>query len=549
MTQAQDVQPPRWSWWQQAVLSSLAGLFVSLVLNFGLVLGLRADIGWLKAIERNGVDLGMQFLAVFQSSNHAPLAPGYVFVDVDEVSCERFAHSAQGCKLGNPLSAELVAAFVKSVQNSDVGVLIINRQPFDTAQERQVVERALASAPQTWIIAPVMGRPAGPSGDMYGDCELDLVGCKTMNRFRVASFVAASDGDAGDGIIRQYPTLTKVINGSNARILPSAPYLAALLIKGEKDVVAQANCLYFNFECNALTTITPLQIAASSGKKEGYANSINYSLPSLAMLEEIKPDLNQSLAFAAANYVRVLASDFLVAGKAEFKYRSDRLGGRVVVLGSSLGAAMDWHSTPIGPMTGSEININATRSYVEFQPEGRVPLKPQSIPFSVVLKAKIIVALEGFCIMTIAWLGIYYILARSSQKIFIIRSMAICASIILFCLGIFMTVCLELMHLSVQLARGLVIGRSIDVLTPIFMLGLEGYTEGMKTILHFFERILIFCALGISVKYKKTIPLFSTWVKTIELLMFAHVWNFEWLIWGLLSNFYLMCDFLALIGD
>lgn len=498
----------KYYWWQKALLSSVAGLIISLILNFLLVLGLWVNVGWLKAIERNGRDFGMQFLAGFKSGHQAPLSPGYVFVDVDKTTCEKFANGTRRCELGNPLSAELIAAFVEGAKASDVGVLVINRQPFDTMQERQVVERALDIASQTWVIAPVMGRPAGPNGDMYGDCELDLIGCKTISHFRLASFVAGSDGDAGDGIIRQYPTLTKVVNGSNVRILPSAPYLASLLIGAEEKVLAQVNCLYFNIGCNASIINGTLKVASPNGRKESFANSISYSLPSLAMLEEIDPNSRQVRALAAVNYVRVLASDLLDAGQTHFKSRPDKLKGRFVVLGSSLGTALDWYSTPIGPMTGSELIINATRSYVEYRPKDGLPLQAQSLSYSDILKGKMKVVLEGFCIMTIAWFGIYYILDKCSKRKFMIRAMAICISIILFCSGIIVAGCVELMNLSAHLESGLAIGMPIDVLTPIFILGLEGYAEGMKAVLHFFEHALVLGVTGVFVLYRKLLIYF-----------------------------------------
>jgi len=157
------------------------------------------------------------------------------------------------------------------------------------------------------------------------------------------------------------------------------------------------------------------------------------------------------------------------------------LTDRIVVLGSSQVQGGDWHATPLGAMTGSEIVLNATRAFIEFSPlregTGASPAGRQILQGLNAFMAKFKGIVIGALIMTLCWLTIFGLNGRMKRR----GRLSSLLSVLLF-VG-FMG---ALFVLEVFAGLGALRGASgpvqaVDLLTPVVALGLEGFAEAARS--------------------------------------------------------------------
>jgi CHASE2 domain-containing sensor protein len=478
------------AWWQRALRSSITGLIVSVLLNVAVVLCLVVQVPFAKDIERAGIDLGARMRSFLNVDSGLPATQRYIFVDVDEKACEAFVSAPGACRLRNPISSALVTAFVDGAAQAGAGVIIVDTDLSGPADDRAALARALTARNESWIVAPVSGRFRSTDGTLWGDPGEDVIPASAVGKVRLATHTLTSDPATRDGLIRRFDLVTRIDDATGAapaRTLPSAPYLAGLLASsratGTQAAMARAiDCTYYGGPCDGRTDKTLAANAQNS-------IPIEYSLPSLALFDSTS-EFARSNGFRPAffqndfnglsrGYERFVASKSLDATGRQFRFPA-QFEGAVVVIGSSLPSANDLHLTPIGAMTGSEILLNATRTVVEARQVARSAREDRGTLLDT-LWEKFMGSVKGTVVMTVAWLGIYAILARRPRTAAGKIASSSLISLI-FILGLAASALWEILDSSELLRHSLATGRQVDVLLPIFVLGLEGYAEGMKAI-------------------------------------------------------------------
>jgi hypothetical protein len=492
------------SWWSKALLTSAAGVVVSVIVAAITVAGLRLDLGPVIALERAGADAGMRLRATFHLDRAQ--APDYVFVDVDETACAAFrrertdAERLGACRTGTPMSIELVADFVGAVSRSGASVAIIDLATLQSDADLERLGIALASGSGPPVIVPFPGR-AGREGDELIH-EAPATWTRTLPslgaRLRLAPFETMTDPAAGDGVIRGYPAFLGVKRGEVVTSEPSAPYLASRLVRARSADPSPA---------------TSSDAAADRDAFAGRLWPIVFTLPSLSLQSPShneadrlrqERDINR---WTASHYRRLLASELVVEGRGRFS-ASAFPEGAVVVLGSSLPSGLDQHLTPLGLMTGSELILNATRAFAAVpSPEA---LRPRADLWTD-LELKLGSALRGGLLMTGIWLAIFLVWDRVRRRGRALRLAGRAAAGFLFICGLLAVGLLELRDASAELQRSLAAGRHVDILTPIVALGLEGYAEGIRLLTHAIERGLLTLVGSAVAMLRSGLAFFSLW--------------------------------------
>lgn len=480
-------------WWQKALLSSAVGLIVSLTLSVLVSVAIQARLEPFSTIERFGGDLGARLLWLGRLDEQ--INPGFLFVDIDEEACRRFAIADQeSCTSGKPISAKLVAAFVQDMQTSGALVVVIDVAPFEAPADLATLRPVLTRATGPWIIAPIAGRPMGASGELRTNSQTALVSGGAQGRLRLAAFGATTDPNASDALVRYYPRQTRMFGSEGpARAVPSVAYLAASLAR--PSTAPQVDCEYYRINCSALPASAR---RSSTGQVRSLPVPIMYSLPSLAMLDPDRPNLTdeersramgEETHLEAIGYMRRVGSVYLKSGDGHFRV-ADQAKGKVVVLGSSMPQALDLQMTPLGPMTGSEIIINATRAFGrQFSPPN-IAVRRSSSDGQENLYTKFGSAALGALVMLPIWLAIYAITEKKRKK-WIARLLATTAVVLLFVAGLLGGTVLEISQAAAILDDSIARGQPVDILMPILLLGLEGYTEFVKALIGAVERVLL----------------------------------------------------------
>jgi hypothetical protein len=439
-------------------------------------------------IEQMGGDLGARWIWANRLGSRAPLQPGFTFVDVDVAACRRF-DTDTACKTGRPVGADLVAAFIAAGRRSGASVIVLDTAPFESVAERQKVNAVLRDNSGPWIVAPINGRPLGP-GAMFGDPSGDLAPNGVSGRLRLASFETLTDPGTGDGLVRRYAVLTRHFDADGTRMVPSAPYLASLL--ANPSVAGSADCVYFRQHC----TVASERARIVHPVAGPLSSPIVYSLPSLAMLDSEAADFSESvrsfawkdqLYYPSLGYDRLPASGLLGPAGRTFNLEG-RFAGQIVVLGSSLPSAMDLHETPLGTMAGAEIIINAAHAFVLQANAGRLPGPDVRPDFWTELALKLRATFHGFLVMLPAWLAIYWFVARKPFHSTAAAWRGRAAAVLVFLLGMTVALYVDLSDASMKLSESVRLGRHVDLLTPVLLLGLVGYAEAMKAFLTAIEK-------------------------------------------------------------
>jgi hypothetical protein len=500
-------------------LASVTGLILSIFINVVIGLCTHWHVPVIGQVERTGSDLGMLARAKLIPNGAGTVAgagqiaqPNYVFFDVDEAACRAFAKGAdQGsqCLLHNPISATLTAAFIRAAKKAHAAVAIVDVAPFESRNDRNVVMKSVDevtpdSVIDTWVIAPVFSRFKDQIGAFWGDRSLDLAPCNIGGKLRLATLGTSTDPAAQDDKVRRAGLISQVFdaNDPNAtpRVLPTAPQLAASRLRAIQDVGGHSLIDHkpilmaldqADMDCGSGRSATRHSFAAAN---DGVA--IKYSMPSLSQTAASELSQNESVA-SNKHYERLVASkSFANDQHTEFDLTSDQNKGAVIVLGSSQLVAEDLHSTPIGVMAGSEILLNAIRTLVEQPQSTGSNERAERNRWGRVLAEKGVSLFIGFLVMTFTWLAIYYVHSRPTHAGFARHALRIGAMTMLFLLGMSLSLLAELWSLTQALRSSNALG-DVDVLTPVFALGVEGYTEAMKWLLATVEYGLSLAAIAL----------------------------------------------------
>ncbi len=514
----------RHTWWGKAVITSLTAWMLASTIAVVLVILHTIDFGAIKHLEQFGVDRSMRLYSTMASE---PMSYKYAFVDVDKEACKQFLDGDTDwdpeCRTSKPVPTSLIIDFVRAARESQAALIIIDVSPPEKHElmDREALARELAVSSNhsnTWIIAPVYARPNDSINGLVidGETKFDIVPSHARGRLRLASAATYAD----HGIIRVYPTASCFVTTEGQRWIPTIPYLAAILIRN--PALEQQ---YYNSE-ETLETITVNELQSCIESKISSDSSENkifsdlplfdprdtnqipaiihffYSLPSLGMLADVHE--RESVGWNHIyNYQHYEASKLInrdclhphLDGSSTssgcFITNEEHYKGKIVVLGSSRAQAMDQVQTPIGPMNGSELIINATRAFLEFKNLTQPPplimlmdkLKGIGIAMGPMFITWCLIFLSGPITQRIRYnllincrkTNIRMIRQCHWKVLYWLRSLFV---ILIFLLGIYAAYILEVIYLLDQLKQGV----ATDLLLPAFALGLQGFVVAAKLV-------------------------------------------------------------------
>jgi hypothetical protein len=502
---AHDPRSPH-AWWRRALLASATGFLFSLLLAVAMAIGLLLDIPPMKTVQRAGIDFSMRLFVSYSDRldptlhdrSGAKVSPGFVFFDVDRRACEAFSGTkGPDCQVEKPVPVALVTDFVRAAGQGGVKIVVIDVAPPSDAAERSALREALVADTGPWIIAPLYGRPAGTADPLMisGDPKREILPERSGGRLRLASVATISDAQAGDGVVRRFPMVSRLVDpDGRVRWIPSAPYLAAALAR--EDTASATDCAFYGRNCRAgagppLGGFDPGRL--DPARTPTPVNRIFFSLPSLA-----EGEFQDKLAWRYHDvYRRRVASNYLRGGRFDLE---GMLTGKIVVLGSSMAAARDLHPTPIGTLSGAEIVINAARAFAEFSPlieEDEAAFGRRLTARAQDLLTQGAGIMRGAILLTPFWLAIFWILAQARGRRRAVRLAARLAAALLFATGMVALVLVELHNSARSLHDSLTLGRPVDVLTPLIGLGLEAYAEVAVLVTRNLEHAILLAAAAL----------------------------------------------------
>lgn len=522
-------------WWFRATQASLTGWMFAMVVAIVFVILQVNEFPPIKSLEQAGIDFGMKR---YSREPAETSAYEYVFIDVDQEACKLYMRNIEAwdpeCRMSKPVPVALIIDFVKAAVASNAKLVIIDVSPPEKHEEleRDLLAKALGAATTstgTWIIAPYYARPSSRSNgfSLEGDSRFDIVSDYGEGKLRLASALTFSD----HGIIRSYPIASCLINEKGSRWVPTIPYLAALLVNPQTEKLA--NNIYFSdtttqlrrsienpYDCNPLETesqqsnnrlqstlplFDPFDL-----KQAPPVIQFFYSIPGISLLSNTQNKLSD-LWEHSTYYAYYLASKLIDPERCTKNLVNDKtiytecfpanaalLGNKIIVLGSSRAQALDQVETPIGPMSGSELIINAIRAFLEFKP------LEQPSPLAMLWSKSVAIAI-AMIPMTVAWFLIFlsspalqklraygFYFTRQYNNKFIeklwersLSSFRSIAVVLIFLMGIYCAYLLELIYLTHQLEQGV----AVDLLLPAVALGLQGFAVTARVISTFFQKI------------------------------------------------------------
>jgi hypothetical protein len=503
---------------RKATLSTAAGFIIAIIFSAAIAFGPPWSgtlAALLHPIEQAGTDAGMVIFARSFAQRRPALdfdrriagpEPRYVFVDIDQGSCEHYrGPNAQDCLGAHPAPFDLVWDIVVAVLEGAPRVVVIDTPvPADTDLRSLRLKAGAAGTP---IVVAVPVRPAGESLSGYLDrSSISLDDIEHAGNAVAGAAVAQITKEDRDGKLRAYPPAVSILDRAGAPIaVPTLPFAAAILAIAPHSGVAllrrafPANASHTRHEGDAAAaklierfSIPPQSIIVP----QRYDNSLRtlYSLEPLSLSEP------QGQRYD--NFYLHLPIKEHVAERKITELDPSAIADAVVVVGTSDPAGRDWHDTPLGQMAGAELIINAIRAYVSFK-----PLSDSAEPFGRFWH-KVAIAGEAALVFWVGWALIFALLQygpRAWQRLCRLASLGhagrrVCrragdavVSILVVFVFIMTTcvACLWIIDLEVgTTAIALPQGRPVDVVTPLLALTLEGLVEAIAVVLAFAHRAL-----------------------------------------------------------
>ncbi len=484
-------------WWAEGLLCAAGGYVFSVLLSAVLVTLAVTRFEPVMALERAGIDLAMKVYVSFPTLlGNVPRSPRltYAFVDIDEAACRAFSAAApDACGATKAAPAAAVAAVVDALRASDAKVVIVDVAAPEEPQERQRLTAALTGPSAPWIVASIESRPTANAGEVRADPTKELVAGRSKGRLLLAALTTFSDPSASDGLVRHYPPAVRVLGPGGAEAwLPTAPFLAAALASDGRNA-AVIGCMFYGAPVQTCGGRQVLQLgerrfslAGGHGAiklaRAGVLDRIFYSLPPIdaADADSRTADRYRGL------YDRFAVSDFDLSG-GKVHMPPHLFDGRVVVVGTSQAAGHDWHTTPVGAMPGSEIVLNATRGFVEFAPaeqggSDRSLNDRAAEGWSTFVQKLWSTTWMAVATFLPAWLLIAFTVSRTRHKRWPVALAGGVLCAVAFLGALSLSFGLEVFEHSAHLRAEVSEGHTVDLLSPIFGLGLEGYAEASKAV-------------------------------------------------------------------
>jgi CHASE2 domain len=482
------------NWRQKAILVSIAGFVVSIFTN--LLIGLLLEIGFIPVNEmRNmGKDFGMQMYVQLKPyiTKHKIGGPSFIFIDIDANLCEEFNDKDNiNCKAKNLINGDLGSKLIKWADGSGAKLIIFDNAGNLNNSENKLITATAANTHAT-VIAPISGRVEinneGPI--RYRNPADDVMPQTALGNFRLASFSAYSDDKYQDGKLRKVIYEERYFDAFDMQTIKKIPtvfYYAASIFDGSDN--GKVDCYYYYQNCTNASKITQRSYDKNNNELLNLrkAQPIGFSIKSL--VHQNSDNVTDEMEGSEIVYTRLVGSDLFKADPSLTQFRPDLASGKIVIIGSSAQTGYDNVMTPIGPMAGPEVLINAIRSvyfriHINHENEND---KNKVSEFATIFLS----SLKGTFIMAFAWFGIFYI-AQIKDKRNIIEEMLLAISVtIIFLLFTAIVLCLEIITLSHEAGSGIYNGDFVDTLTPLILLGSEGYIEAMKWIVEKVEKALI----------------------------------------------------------
>lgn len=479
------------SQWLEWAAGLLLGFFTATIVVF--------VAACFPALEDLGVDLWMNFNVALASNDHfnslalKPFSPDgnppthYVFIDVDpggpsnsftyetyDGACRalmkhKLTSKTLACHPTRPLNRIVLAKVLQKLKqintglkegaNDSHGVLAI---ALDV-----ILEEDPATNGENHELRNVMGKWGNTPQIFYvADAHQPFLHNKDKNETvqLVSNQKTPYPGEAriallpDDSVVRRYRRCFSIVEPEQDR--ESLPYQLALsAMEGMKD---ETNKTFPNNKLPKCGKSTDASVPPHNER-------IIYTLPHLEGHTDSDSDseigkraLRQARAYKAV-YRRCLAAHLW--DPSSRCAQPDVYKNSIVVIGASNPDRRDQHYTPLGMMSGAEVVINATRSFLEY------PDQAVEGPWKKIFKKAGITFICSFL-----WL-IYYLIChrinmrKTSQPSLWARLQTYAAQLLLF-LGTLIAV--------VSLALGLTIkfaSHNLDILLPVLIIALEQYAE------------------------------------------------------------------------
>lgn len=503
-----------------AAVQAVSGLLLGLLMTIALFL--LSDWRSIKTLHTWGNDLGMRMLTTAPFLPHTDFsttASPFLFLDLDRKACVDFFKTRPGrtadCDDVSFPPVEFLGELVAAVSKAQAKAIILdfqlpnalfNQNPLLSAKF-DAYRKILSEPAGPPVIAPLPLTPGAHPADSYLIQSRAFIEGASLGRLRLAGFLTWSDPVATDGVIRGYPPIITVTPRSERetyRFFPSAPLLAAVIAENENGTKVADALFYGNHDASScemagrsrvLKNSVP-DVLATCGSpsflkaSERNIPSLLFSIRSLALAPNLK-----SGSGAEELEARYYGSGTIEGG---MLYRHIRLsskmnpdssdpfteltkdilvGGMVVVIGTSAEEAVDRHATPLGRMAGSEVLINATRAFADFEPlsDSSTLLGNLANDFPASLTSALIVF---FLALTSGKL-------RSAAEGRAQTVLALLACEVIAVVGILLALLIALLFASWQLGNPGGAG-NLDILLPVTAVLFQ-------SILEFFVRILKLC--------------------------------------------------------
>ncbi len=352
---------------RKAAVKAIAAFLLGLTIYGFLLILARVPIlfhGFFMYIETIGEDFGTLIVSrrlIPGVDSEVPVF-SYVLLDIDDRTCDHLNISEPNCLPGRPVPRDVLAALITKGRVDGARIVIVDvisdwssykNDRIDLKKSTDALSKALENNSDVPVIVPLFYRFTGEEGRLRTERRLSGPS-KTGSRVYFGIPAASSRQEARTptptgGVVRDYPrTLLAQIDDEDAVMLKLAsqgtqecftlPGLAESLLQGK--------------------TVEVCEKPKESLLLEDSELRIQFTIPHLNSEDPAQSGTRFQLLVK-----RYTASEVLDPNSLESK-RPGLLKDKIVIIGSSRDIR-DWHLTPIGEMTGSEVVLNATRAYIE----------------------------------------------------------------------------------------------------------------------------------------------------------------------------------------